>query len=55
MESTANEMGYLPEQVPATLNDPSFYQPWLNRWGNIATPLLWSHANYLILNNKLEK
>lgn len=55
MESTANEMGDLPEQVPATLNAPDSYQPWLDRWGNIATPLLWSHANYLILSKKLEE
>jgi GH15 family glucan-1,4-alpha-glucosidase len=55
MESTANEKGELPEQVPATLNDPDYYQPWLNRWGNIATPLLWSHANYIILYKNLNR
>jgi hypothetical protein len=22
--------------------------PWLERWGPVATPLLWSHAMYLI-------
>jgi GH15 family glucan-1,4-alpha-glucosidase len=49
MKSTANECGDLPEQIPATLNDPGFYQPWFHRWGNIAAPLLWSHASYLIL------
>jgi GH15 family glucan-1,4-alpha-glucosidase len=54
MESTANEAGDLPEQVPSTLNDPEYYQPWVERWGNIASPLLWSHANYLILNRKLK-
>ncbi len=55
IESTTDEIGDLPEQVPATLNDPDFFQSWLNRWGNIAAPLLWSHANYLILNNEIFK
>ncbi len=55
MESTANADGHLPEQVPATMIDPDFYQPWFNRWGNIAAPLLWSHANYLILYMQLNK
>jgi len=51
--SIASETGDLPEQVPATLNDPSYYQPWVKRWGDIASPLLWSHAKYLILNRKI--
>ena len=53
IESCANETGDFPEQVPQALNDPAYYQPWVDRWGPIATPLLWSHANYLILRNKL--
>jgi GH15 family glucan-1,4-alpha-glucosidase len=50
VESHADSKGYLPEQIPVTLNDPSFYQPWRDRWGEIAKPLLWSHAKYLILS-----
>jgi hypothetical protein len=23
-------------------------EPWVRRWGSVATPLLWSHAMYLI-------
>jgi hypothetical protein len=23
-------------------------EPWLERWGPVATPLLWSHAMFLI-------
>jgi len=46
--SQATEEGYLPEQVPENLNDPSCYEPWHQRWGDIATPLLWSHAMYLV-------
>jgi GH15 family glucan-1,4-alpha-glucosidase len=53
VEAQADENGWLPEQIPSSLNDTSFYEPWRRRWGDIATPLLWSHANYLILHNNL--
>lgn len=53
MEAQADVKGNLPEQVPQTLNDGSFYDPWHERWGEIAKPLLWSHANYLILSEAL--
>jgi GH15 family glucan-1,4-alpha-glucosidase len=53
MEHQADPDGCLPEQVPATLNDPNYYQPWVRRWGTIANPLLWSHAKYLILKSIL--
>lgn len=49
IESQADKELQLPEQVPVTLNDPSMYMPWRNRWGEIARPLLWSHAKYIIL------
>lgn len=47
------EDGYLPEQVPHFLNEPDQYRPWVDRWGEIASPLLWSHAMYLICAAKL--
>ncbi len=50
VEDQANEQGDLPEQIPAALNDPAFYEPWRERWGEIASPLLWSHAQYIILS-----
>jgi GH15 family glucan-1,4-alpha-glucosidase len=53
IESCADEQGNLPEQIPATLNDHNYYQPWLRRWGPIARPLLWSHAKYIILKKHL--
>jgi len=53
IEAQANERGELPEQVPRSLNDPDFYQPWVRRWGPIAQPLLWSHAKYLVLHSAL--
>jgi GH15 family glucan-1,4-alpha-glucosidase len=53
MEAQADMKGDLPEQIPQTLNDPTYYEPWRERWGPIAQPLLWSHANYLILYKAL--
>lgn len=38
--------GYLPEQVAHHLLDPSMTQEWVDRWGTVATPLLWSHAMF---------
>jgi len=55
VEAQADANGYLPEQVPADMNDPSYYEPWRQRWGDIATPLLWSHAKYLILKCVLSR
>lgn len=50
IEKQAGETtGWLPEQVPDHLNKPEFYPEWVARWGQIADPLLWSHANYIIL------
>jgi len=42
--------GRLPEQASATAQDPSFIPMWTQRWGPVATPLLWSHAMYLIMS-----
>lgn len=40
--------GDLPEQVTAFAQEPAMVAPWVVRWGPVATPLLWSHAMYLI-------
>lgn len=53
VQAQAGPHGFLPEQVPSSLNDPSCYPYWLDRWGPIANPLLWSHAKYLILQHAL--
>jgi len=45
----ATDEGDLPEQVADHLLDPGSQQTWLERWGPVATPLLWSHAMYLTL------
>jgi GH15 family glucan-1,4-alpha-glucosidase len=54
IEAQADERGWLPEQVPIRLNDESMYAPWVQRWGPIAKPLLWSHAEYLILHKVMK-
>lgn len=46
---TATDDLMLPEQVDDHLLDPSFQQEWIDRWGPVATPLLWSHAMLLRL------
>jgi GH15 family glucan-1,4-alpha-glucosidase len=53
IEEQPNSNDELPEQVPLVLNDPNYYQPWVKRWGPIASPLLWSHAKLIILDNAL--
>lgn len=55
IEQQANSQNELPEQISATLNDETFLLPWQRKWGEIAAPLLWSHAMYIILYSELEK
>jgi len=54
IESHATRNNWLPEQVAENLNMPSYYSEWVERWGHIASPLLWSHAKYIILCSKKE-
>jgi GH15 family glucan-1,4-alpha-glucosidase len=49
LEDQATSEGAFPEQIPRNLSVPEMYEPWLERWGPIASPLLWSHAAYLRL------
>lgn len=48
VEAQADDEGYLPEQVSTSVNDPDWIEPWIDRWGPVASPLLWSHAMYLL-------
>jgi GH15 family glucan-1,4-alpha-glucosidase len=48
IEAAANVDGTLPEQLGEQLR-PECYAPWIERWGEPASPLLWSHALYLTL------
>jgi GH15 family glucan-1,4-alpha-glucosidase len=43
----------LPEQVADHLLHPERRDEWLDRWGPVATPLLWSHGMFLILADEL--
>jgi GH15 family glucan-1,4-alpha-glucosidase len=49
MADQATLTGDLPEQVDHHLLAPAARQAWLDRWGPVATPLLWSHAMFLTL------
>jgi hypothetical protein len=48
IEAAAADDGTLPEQTGEQLR-PECYKPWVERWGEPAVPLLWSHAMYLTL------
>jgi GH15 family glucan-1,4-alpha-glucosidase len=54
IEKQAAEDGSLPEQTHTCLVDPEYLEPWQQRWGPAASPLLWSHAMYIVLKNALE-
>jgi GH15 family glucan-1,4-alpha-glucosidase len=49
----ATPEGDLPEQTTEHLLAPAEYEPWLERWGPSANPLLWSHAMYMTLSLEL--
>lgn len=53
VERAATPAGWLPEQVSTAVQDPTRVEPWVRRWGPVATPLLWSHAMYLVLDHAL--
>jgi len=48
VRAQATRGGALPEQVTGDPQDAGMVAPWVERWGPVATPLLWSHAMYLI-------
>jgi isomaltose glucohydrolase len=51
---TVTSEGLLPEQVDDHLLAPERRQEWLDRWGPVATPLLWSHAMLVRLAVELD-
>jgi GH15 family glucan-1,4-alpha-glucosidase len=53
IEAQADDEGNLPEQVSTHVLAPQCLATWKARWGPIASPLLWSHAMYLILRRAL--
>jgi GH15 family glucan-1,4-alpha-glucosidase len=53
VEAHAGEDGSLPEQSQDYLLAPESYATWVEKWGTPPSPLLWSHAMYLILADEL--
>ena len=51
VHANALPSGDLPEQVTSCAQEPDMIAPWLEHWGPVATPLLWSHAMYLLMEN----
>jgi GH15 family glucan-1,4-alpha-glucosidase len=49
----ARPNGDLPEQVGDHLLVPDCYPDWVDRWGPVATPLLWSQAMLITLGHEL--
>ncbi|MFI6322903.1 glycoside hydrolase family 15 protein [Nonomuraea sp. NPDC050556] len=54
MAAQADAAGELPEQVSDVLLAPGRFEEWVERWGSVASPLLWSHGMYLMLADALE-
>ncbi|HEX3678767.1 MAG TPA: glycoside hydrolase family 15 protein [Galbitalea sp.] len=50
---TEGPSGSLPEQVPDHLLAPELRDQWIERWGPVANPLVWSHAMFLKLATEL--
>ncbi len=48
IEAQASVTGHLGEQSSAHLRKPESLKPWVQRWGPPASPLLCSHAMYLL-------
>jgi GH15 family glucan-1,4-alpha-glucosidase len=55
IEANADSAGNMPEQVSAHPLAPRELQPWVDKWGPVASPLLWSHAMYLILAEEIHQ
>jgi len=52
-ESHADKDGGMPEQILEHVYKPEYIGKWKELWGEPAMPLLWSHAMYLILLDRL--
>lgn len=52
-ESNADKGGRMPEQILGHVNKAQYISKWKELWGEPAMPLLWSHAMYLILLDRL--
>jgi GH15 family glucan-1,4-alpha-glucosidase len=55
VEAAADERGHLAEQLIDGAQHPDRIREWMESWGPVANPLLWSHASYLILRHALRE
>ena len=55
IETLPNEALELPEQLADNLLHPKIRANWIEKWGEPALPLLWSHAMYLSLSVAVRK
>ncbi|MGB7338942.1 MAG: glycoside hydrolase family 15 protein [Phototrophicaceae bacterium] len=55
VSSQADENNHLPEQVEDHLLNEGYFDGWVENWGTSASPLLWSHAMYLIVQSLLKE
>jgi GH15 family glucan-1,4-alpha-glucosidase len=46
-----SEEGHLPEQILHEPQSAPFVQVWVDRWGPVADPLLWSHAKFILMES----
>ena len=53
VEDHSSPEGWLAEQILEEPQSPDAVGPWLAKWGPVASPLLWSHACYLLLIDQL--
>ncbi|MFW5713663.1 MAG: glycoside hydrolase family 15 protein [Brevefilum sp.] len=51
--SKVDENGWLPEQLLDEALTPKMTNVWKDQWGEVASPLLWSHAMYIILHQEI--
>lgn len=54
VEHRADENGALAEQILDEPQAPLTVNYWLEKWGPVADPLLWSHAKYILLTTESE-
>ncbi len=52
VENHAGKGGWMAEQITDEPQDPGAVAPWVERWGAVANPLLWSHAKYLLMESE---
>ena len=53
IEGAATREGHLPEQLQDHVQSPYMLNHWRHKWGETATPLLWSHAMHIVLTDVL--